>query len=69
MNIIYSDHAKRRMRQRGITEFEVDHVLKHPNYIKKSFQGRKVAEGEANNRTIKISFIEKENFIKVITVI
>lgn len=68
MEIEYSDHAKKRMRQRGITELEVEHVLEHPRYVKKSFEGRKIAEGEVNNRKIKISFIEKESFIKIITV-
>ncbi len=69
MNIAYSDHAKKRMKQRGITELEVEQVLQYPKYIKKSFQGRKIAEGEVNNKTIKVSFAEKENLIKIITVI
>lgn len=69
LNIIYSDHARKRLKQRGITELEVEHVLKYPNYIKKSFEGRKIAVGEVNRREIKISFIKKENYIKVITVI
>ncbi len=69
MEIVYSDHARKRMRQRGITELEIQHVLKYPRYIKKSFEGRKIAEGEINNRKIKVSFIEMENFIKIITVI
>ena len=69
MKIVYSDHARKRMRQRGITEQEIEHILKHPIYIKKSFEGRKEAVGEIKNRTIKIKFIEKENYIKIITVI
>ena len=68
MEIRYSDHAEKRMRQRGITGLEVEQVLRYPKYIKKSFEGRKIAEGEVNNRRIKISFVEKENFIKIITV-
>ena len=69
MNLIYSDHAKKRMKQRGITELEVEHVLSNPFYIKKSFEGRKEAVGEIKNRTIKIEFIEIENYINIITVI
>jgi len=57
------------MRQRGITELEVEHVLHHPYYIKKSFEGRKEAAGEIRNRMIKIEFIERENYIKIITII
>ncbi|HLD43454.1 MAG TPA: DUF4258 domain-containing protein [Candidatus Nanoarchaeia archaeon] len=69
MKIVYSDHAKKRLRQRGVTELEIEHVLKYPKYIKKSFEGRKIAAGEANKRELKISFIEKESYIKIITVL
>ena len=69
MDIVYSDHAKKRLRQRGITELEVEHVLSYASYKMKSFEGRKTAVGEINNRKIKVVFVEKENFIKVITVI
>ena len=68
MNIVYSDHAKRRMKQRGITELEVEHVLNHPLYVKKSFEGTKEAVGEIKNRMLRIKFIEIENFIRIITV-
>ncbi|MFH1774209.1 MAG: DUF4258 domain-containing protein [Methanobacteriota archaeon] len=68
MEIVYSNHAKKRMKQRGITELEVEHVLNHPVYVKKSFEGRKEAVGEVKNRTIKIKFIETESYIKIITV-
>ena len=69
MDIIYSDHAKKRLRQRGITELEVAHILNYPNYVKKSFENRKMAVGEINNRKVMVVFVEKENFIKVITVL
>ncbi len=38
MDIVYSDHAKKRMKRRGIEDWEVEHVLKHPIYVKKSFE-------------------------------
>ena len=69
MDIIYSDHAKKRMKQRGITDLEVVHVLNYPSYVKKSFEGTKEAAGTINNRNVKIKFIEIENYIKVITII
>ena len=68
MKIVYSEHAEKRMKQRGITELEIEHILEYPAYIKKSFEGTKEAVGEINNRFIKIKFIEMENYIKVITV-
>ena len=69
MDIVYSDHAKKRMKQRGIEDWEVEHLLKYPSYIQKSFSGRKVAVGEMRNRTIKIVFDDSESYINIISVI
>lgn len=69
MKVIYSDHARRRLKERGITELEVEHIMKFPVFIKKSFEGSKEAVGEITGRRIKVVFIEKENYIKIITVI
>ena len=69
MNIVYSNHAKKRLKQRGLTELEIEHVLEYPSYIKKSIEGRKIAEGEIKNRKINVVFVEKEKYIKIITVI
>ena len=69
MKIIYSDHAKKRMKQRGIEEWEIEHLIKHPSYIRKTFEERKEAIGEIRNREVKIVFINEENYIKIITII
>ena len=69
MNIIYSDHARKRMKQRGITELHVEQILQHPSYVKKSFEERKEAVGTVENRIVKVIFIETESYIKVITLI
>ncbi len=68
MEIVYSDHARKRMKQRGITELQVEHILRYPTYVLKSFEGRKEAVGTLQSRNIKIVFIETENYIKVISV-
>jgi len=68
MNVRYIGHAKQRMKQRAITELEVEHVLEHPTAIIKKFDGRQEAVGEANNREIHVIFVAEENYIKVITV-
>lgn len=68
MKIIYSDHAKKRMKQRGIEEWEPEHVLKHPTYTKKSFDRRKIAVGEVKSRELKIIFTEEESYINIISV-
>ena len=69
MRLVYSDHALKRMKQRGITELHVDYVLEHPSYVRKSFEGRKEAVGLVENRLIKIVFVEIENYLKIITII
>ena len=58
MEIIYSDHARKTMKERGIQEWEVEHLLKHPTYTQKSFEGRKAVVGESRNRNIKIIFTQ-----------
>ncbi len=68
MKVVYSDHAEKRLRQRGITTLEIEHVLKYPIYVKKSYEGRKEAVGEIRNRTVKIAFEERENYINIISV-
>ena len=68
MEVIYSEHALKRMKQRGISELELAHVLKHPTYTKKTFEGRKEAIGNIQNRTITVIYLETETYIKVITV-
>lgn len=68
MEIVYSDHALKRMKQRGISELEIKHVLEHPTYTKKTFEGRKEAVGSVQNRDIIVIYFETENYIKVITV-
>ena len=68
MKIIYSEHAKKRMKQRGISELEIEYILKHPSYVKKSFEDTKEAFGEVNNRLVKVMFIKIENYIKIITI-
>ena len=69
MNVIYSYHAKKRIKERGIENWEIEHVLKHPSYIKKSFEERKIAVGEIKNRKLGIIYLEEESYIKVISVV
>lgn len=69
MRISYSPHAQRRMKQRGITELHVLQILERPDYIRKSFEGRKEAGGCIEGRFIRIEFIEEQTYINIITVI
>mgnify|MGYP001558045550 CR=1 FL=1 len=69
MNIEYSLHAMRRMRQRAIIDLEVEYVLTHPQRTGALPDERKEVVGFVNHRFIKVILIEKENHIKIITVI
>ena len=68
MEIVYSSHAIKRMKQRGISELEVEHILEHPFYVKKTIEGLKEAVGTVQNRTVKVVYDETENYIKIVTV-
>ena len=67
MNIIYSNHAKKRLKQRGIEEWEIEHAIKFPKYLKKNIDNKKEVVANIKNRTLKIIFSEEENYIKIIT--
>ncbi len=67
--VFFTNHAKIRMKQRGITSLEVFDILKFPRLIKKSFSRRQEYMGFVNNRKIKVVLIKKEKYIKIITVI
>ena len=68
MVIVYSTHAKTRMKQRGIAEFEVAYVLSHSEYTREAGDGKREAVGRAQHRTITIIFTKKEKYINIITV-
>ncbi len=57
------------MKQRGLSMTEVEYVAEFAAYKKKSFAGLTEAVAEINNRTVKVVFKEKKNYIKVVTVI
>ncbi len=68
MQIAYTDHAKKRMRQRGITMLEVEHALTYPTSAQKGPDGKRRILGMVNNREVIVLFTDEENYIKVITV-
>jgi len=66
MHLSYSFHAIQRMKQRGITDLEVRHVLEYPARIKKTH--RIEAHGIVNHRAIKVVYVKKDNYLRIITV-
>ena len=67
MDIAYSDHAKKRMKERGIEDWEIEQVIKFPAYIKRRTDGKIEANAEIKNRLLKIVYVRLQNYIKVIT--
>tara|TARA_Y100000310_G_C20315157_1_gene638074 strand:+ start:505 stop:714 length:210 start_codon:yes stop_codon:yes gene_type:complete len=68
MEIKYSGHAEKRLIERGMEKWEVEHILKFPSYVKKSIEGKRIAVGESKGREIKIVFIDMEKYKKIVSV-
>ncbi|MBI2109544.1 DUF4258 domain-containing protein [Candidatus Woesearchaeota archaeon] len=68
MEITYSDHAEKRRKQRGFTNTEIELVLENPDYKKKRIDGKLEVFGRIRNRNIKVIYVEKENYIRIVSV-
>lgn len=66
--IKYVRHAKRRMKEREVTEEEVEITIKEPEYIEPSIKGRKNVYKFINNRFLRVTLKEELSHILVITV-
>jgi hypothetical protein len=67
MEISYSFHAKKRMKERGIREDEIKEVIEYPEYTIK--RGDEIeAYKKIKNKMTKVVYVKEENYIKVITV-
>ncbi len=68
MSLIFTNHAKQRMIERGIKLQEVQDTVDLPDYTV-SKEGKKESFKKIGNKNLKIVYSEKGKFIKVITVI
>lgn len=66
--IRYDRHARRRMKDREVTEEEVEITIKKPEDVEPSVKGRKNAYKFIGGRFLRITFKEELNHILVITV-
>jgi hypothetical protein len=57
------------MKWRKISEQEVESAIHEPEEIKDSIKDRKNAFKHINNKWIKVTFIEEDDIIKIVTVI
>ena len=67
MEVIFSRHAKRQMKWRGISEEEVKLTLTDFDKVEDSIKGRKNAFKQFSTRSIKVTFIQEAGKIVVIT--
>ncbi len=67
--IKFDRHAKRRMKWRRISEEEVEMTIMQPDYTEDTVKNRKNSYKKINERLIKVTYIQIEEEIVVITVI
>ena len=67
MKIIFSEHALHRMWLRGIEKSTVLFILRNPDFVEKSFSGRKIAHKKLD-KLWKVVFREEKSTLVVLTV-
>ena len=68
-SIIYSKHAEQRRKQRGFSPFVVEHILAHPKMTKKRLDNLTEVVGIFQQRSVIIIYLEKETYIKIVSII
>lgn len=69
MKIIkYCRHARKRMKERNVTEEEVNFVVNQADYLEHDVKGRKNAYKLINERFTRVTFKEENDNIFIITV-
>lgn len=58
MQIIYTRHARQRMRQRNVTEMQVTETLEMPDEIKSGDAGEEIAIKRYGNRELRVVYEE-----------
>lgn len=67
-SVRYDRHAKRRMKEREVTQEETEITIKEPEYTEPSVKGRINAYRYIGNRFIRVTYKEEYDHILVITV-
>ena len=69
MKIIkYCRHARKRMKERNVTEEEVNFVINQADYIENDVKCRKNAYKHINERFTRVTFKEESDNIFIVTV-
>ncbi len=67
--IIFDPHAKKRMKERKVTNEEVESVLENPDYSEKSIKERYNAFKWLDGRYLRVTYKEEFKLTLVITVV
>lgn len=65
--LIFSDHAKIKMKQRGLAQIQVQKVLNNPDLVLPSYGGRMIAEKNMGKLNLRVIYIEESSDIIVVT--
>ena len=66
--IVYTNHAIVRRLERDIDEETIEMIINKPDYVKTTFDGRKIAVKKVKDIIINVVYIEDEKLIRIITV-
>ena len=67
MEIIYTDHSRMRMKQRDITEKNVEMALDSPDRVSSTFGGRKCARKTIGDEMLEGIFVRENDRTVVVT--
>lgn len=67
MTIRYDRHAKRRLKERDVSEDEIEMVIQSPDYTEPSIKGRINAFKFLSGRYIRVTYKNKSDGILIIT--
>jgi hypothetical protein len=66
MRIIYTNHARQRMKQRKVTEQQVEETLTVPDRLESGDNGGDIAIREYDGREVHVIFKEKEEDVYLV---
>ena len=66
--VTYDRHAKRRMKDRAISQEEAKSTIENPDSLAKSVKGRANAFKFVNGRYLRVTYKEEPDYILVVTV-
>ena len=67
--LVFTEHAERRRKERGMTEIDIELVVKQPFLQKRRQDGLIEVICKARNRNIKVVYEKRETHLRIITVI